>query len=81
MPEEVFDGFDHTRYKSEVVERWGQDAYTGGDTWWRSNSEQDKQSHLGAQIDIAAAFGEAAAHGLEPGSDTVQAITRRQFEW
>lgn len=40
MPEEVFDGFDHTRHKSEVVERWGQDAYTSGDTWWRSNSEQ-----------------------------------------
>jgi len=27
MAEKMFDGFDHTRYKDEVEERWGQDAY------------------------------------------------------
>ena len=34
MPEDVFDGFDHTRYKDEVIERWGKTptpaATTGG---------------------------------------------------
>ncbi|WP_369027983.1 MerR family transcriptional regulator, partial [Nocardia farcinica] len=24
---EVFDGFDHTQYKDEVIERWGKEAY------------------------------------------------------
>ena len=27
MAEHMFDGFDHTRYKDEVEERWGKDAY------------------------------------------------------
>ena len=27
MAEKMFDGFDHTRYKDEVEERWGKDAY------------------------------------------------------
>ena len=57
MPEDVFDGFDHTRYKDEVIERWGKDAYTSGDNWWRSMSEQDRKAHLQSQADIAAAFG------------------------
>ena len=35
MPTEVFDGFDHTQYREEVIERWGQDAYDRADRWWR----------------------------------------------
>ena len=31
----MFNGFDHTQYKDEVVDRWGE-AYTASDTWWRS---------------------------------------------
>src|SRR3954453_9205326 len=27
MAEDMLDGFDHTRYKEEVEERWGADAY------------------------------------------------------
>lgn len=41
MASEAFDGFDHTQYKDEVIERWGKDAYESGDRWWRSLSEQD----------------------------------------
>ena len=81
MPEDVFDGFDHTRYKDEVIERWGKDAYTSGDNWWRSMSEQDRKAHLQSQADIAAAFGKALTAGLSAESDDVQTITRRQFEW
>lgn len=81
MPEEVFDGFDHAHYKDEVIERWGSDAYTSGDAWWRSKSEQDKKSHLNTHKEIAAAFGKAAADGLGPESETVQEITHRQFAW
>ncbi len=68
MPEDVFDGFDHTRYKDEVIERWGgKDAYTSGDNWWRSMSEQDRKAHLQAQADIAAAFGKALTAGAVRG--------------
>ena len=38
MAEEMFNGFDHTRYKEEVEERWGKDGYARGDSWWRGMS-------------------------------------------
>ena len=36
MAEEMFDGFDHTRYKDEVEQRWGKDSYARSDAWWRA---------------------------------------------
>lgn len=36
MAEEMFDGFDHTKYQEEVQQRWGKDAYAKSDAWWRS---------------------------------------------
>ena len=81
MPEEVFDGFDHTQYKDEVIERWGREAYESGDRWWRSMSDDDKRAFQQTQLDIARDFGEARRAGLAPDSDEVQAITQRQYEW
>lgn len=78
---EVFDGFDHTRYKDEVIERWGKDAYESGDRWWRSLSDEEKKQFQQTQADIAADYGRAFAAGLAPGSDEVQAITARHKEW
>jgi DNA-binding transcriptional MerR regulator len=78
---EVFEEFDHTQYKDEVVERWGKDAYEGGDRWWRSLSAAEKQAFQQAQLDIAAAFGRARKAGLAPDSAEVQKITARHYEW
>lgn len=81
MAAEVFDGFDHTRYKDEVIERWGKDAYESGDRWWRSLSAADKQAHVQTHLDIAADYGRAHAAGLAPDSDAVQAIVARHYDW
>ncbi|NKS36574.1 MerR family transcriptional regulator [Rhodococcus hoagii] len=81
MAEEMFDGFDHTRYEEEVVERWGRDAYDRGDRWWRTLSDADKTGFQQDQLDIAAEFGRAHAAGLAPDSPEVLAITRRHYEW
>jgi DNA-binding transcriptional MerR regulator len=81
MAEEVFDGFDHTKYEKEVTERWGADAYRRGDRWWSSLTAEEKQAHQQEQRDIAAAFGAAHAAGLAPGADDVQAITQRLHAW
>ncbi|MEU5258446.1 MerR family transcriptional regulator [Amycolatopsis sp. NPDC021455] len=79
MAQEVFDGFDHTKYEKEVTSRWGAEAYRRGNEWWNSMSAEEKKAHQQEQRDIAAAFG--AASGLAPDSDEVQAITRRLHEW
>ncbi|WP_216910964.1 MerR family transcriptional regulator [Nocardia noduli] len=78
---EVFDGFDHTRYKDEVIERWGEDAYDSGDRWWRSMTDADKQRFQQTHLDIAADYGRAHAAGLGPDSAEVQAIVARHREW
>ncbi|MGW4632600.1 MerR family transcriptional regulator [Nocardia sp. NPDC004415] len=81
MAAEVFDGFDHTRYKDEVIERWGKDAYDSGDRWWSALTEADRASFLQTQRDIAADFGKAAAAALPVDSDTVQSIVTRHVAW
>jgi DNA-binding transcriptional MerR regulator len=81
MAEEVFDGFDHTKYEKEVTERWGADAYRKSDQWWRSLSDAERKKFQQQQLDIATDFGKTKLAGKTVASDEVQAITRRQFEW
>ena len=81
MAEEVFDGFDHTKYKDEVVERWGKDAYERTDRWWTSLTDEQKKAHQQRHLDIAADFGRAKVAGLTADSDEVQAITARLRDW
>lgn len=81
MPEDVFDGFDHTRYEQEVTERWGRDAYEKGDRWWRSLPAEEKKAFQRRQLEIAKDFGRAHEAGESADSDEVQAITRRHIEW
>ncbi|WP_019931920.1 MerR family transcriptional regulator [Nocardia sp. BMG111209] len=81
MAEEVFDGFDHTQYRDEVIERWGQDAYDSGDRWWRSMTDAQRQEHGQRHLDIAADYGRAHAAGLAPGDDAVQEIVQRHYDW
>jgi len=81
MAAEAFDGFDHTQYKDEVIERWGRDAYQRGDRWWRSLSDEDKREFQQRQHDIAVDFAETHKHGKPADSDDVQAIAKRQYDW
>jgi hypothetical protein len=77
----MFDGFDHTKYKDEVTERWGRDAYERSDNWWRRLSEHERKAFMQEQADIARDFGAARAAGQAADSDEVQAITARHHTW
>ncbi|MET9110708.1 MerR family transcriptional regulator [Streptomyces zhihengii] len=81
MPEEVLDGFDHTRYEQEVTERWGREAYTSGDRWWRSLTDEEKRGFKERQEAIAADFAAAFTAGRAPDDDEVQDIARRHCDW
>jgi DNA-binding transcriptional MerR regulator len=81
MAEEVFAGFDHTRYEQEVTERWGREAYERGDRWWRSLSDGEKKQFQQRQLDIAADYGAAHLAGRPADGDEVQAITQRHYDW
>lgn len=81
MPTEMFRGFDHTAYRDEVIERWGDDAWDSGNSWWSTLTDNEKQAFQSEQVLIAADFGAAWLSGLSPESAEVQAITQRQFAW
>ena len=81
MATESLNGFDHTQYKDEVIERWGKDAYANSDRWWRSMSDADKKRYLQTHLDIARDYANAQLAGQAVDSDEVQDVVRRHYEW
>jgi MerR family transcriptional regulator, thiopeptide resistance regulator len=81
MAENVFDGFDHTRYKEEVEQRWGKDAYAKSDAWWRSMSAAEKAAWQQRATDLGRDWISAHERGIDPTGDEAQALAQRHFEW
>lgn len=81
MATTMFDGFDHTRYQEEVVQRWGEQAYAKSDTWWRSLSDTDKQEFQRELDSLVTGYGDASARGLTADDEEVQALTARLHAW
>ncbi|QOC26668.1 MerR family transcriptional regulator [Microbacterium hominis] len=81
MAENMFDGFDHTRYHDEVIERWGEAAYADADRWWRG---LDAEGHRDAKARVAAlnaAWVDAAGRGLDPAGGEAQELAARHVDW
>jgi DNA-binding transcriptional MerR regulator len=81
MAEDMFNGFDHTQYKDEVEERWGKDAYTKGDSWWRGMGADEKAAWKQRSQQLGQDWIAAAAAGIAPGSVEAQAIAWRHVDW
>ncbi len=81
MAEDMFDGFDHTHYQDEVVDRWGAKAYSDGDRWWRGKSAAEKAEWSARQKQLAADWSAAAAAGLAPDGTEAQALAARHADW
>ena len=81
MAENVFDGFDHTRYKEEVEQRWGKDAYAKSDAWWRSMSAEQKAAWQQRASDLGRDWIAAHERGIDPTGDEAQALAQRHFDW
>jgi len=81
MAENMFDGFDHTRYKEEVEDRWGKNAYADGDRWWRGLSESEKSEWQQLVSDLSRDWIAAAESGASPESDQAQALAKRHVDW
>ncbi|MBA3523331.1 MAG: TipAS antibiotic-recognition domain-containing protein [Geodermatophilaceae bacterium] len=81
MVHETFDGFDHSRYEGEVVQRWGRDAWDSGNRWWTALGPDGQAAHYAEHEVLAAALGRAAGAGLDPAHDDVQALVARHHRW
>ena len=74
VAEDMFDGFDHTRYKEEVEERWGKKAYADSDRWWRGLDGDQKNAWQQRAADLGRDWIAAAESGVAPDSDEAQAV-------
>lgn len=81
MAEEILDGFDHTRYKDEVEERWGKDAYAKGDSWWRGMRPEEKLAWKQRVQDLGRDWIAAAESGLAADSSEAQELAKRHVDW
>jgi MerR family transcriptional regulator, thiopeptide resistance regulator len=81
MAEDMFDGFDHTKYKDEVEQRWGGRAYADSDRWWRGMSADEKSAWKNRASDLGSDWIAAAASGSAPDGAQAQALAKRHVEW
>lgn len=81
MAENMFDGFDHTRYKEEVEERWGRQAYADSDRWWRGMTDAERADWQQRVSDLGRDWVATAESGADPASPEAQELARRHVEW
>jgi len=81
MADEMLKGFDHTKHRDEVVERWGKDAYAQGDRWWNGMSADEQSDWRARAAELTRAWTEGAALGLDPTGAEAQELAGRQARW
>ena len=81
MAENMFDGFDHTRYREEVEQRWGRKTYADSDLWWRGMTDAERADWQQRVSDLGRDWIAAAESGLDPASAEAQDVARRHVEW
>ncbi|OZB80156.1 MAG: MerR family transcriptional regulator [Microbacterium sp. 14-71-5] len=81
MPDDMFDGFDHTQYKDEVETRWGTKAYADGDRWWRGLGADGQAAWKAVVADLNRSWIALAEAGADPASPEAQDVARRHVDW
>lgn len=81
MAKDMFDGFEHTQYETEVTERWGEQAYAESDRWWRGMDAATKADWKEQTAALNAAWTDAAARGIPAEGDEAQRLAARHVAW
>lgn len=81
MPENMFEGFDHTQYRAEVEERWGEQAAAAADSWWTGLDAADREKFLAEQRAIQDGFDQLLEAGAAPSDLAAQELAARQYRW
>jgi DNA-binding transcriptional MerR regulator len=81
MMDTMFEGFDHTAYRDEVETRWGAEAYSRSDAWWRGMSADDRSAWQQRAADLARDWIRAAESGVAADSPIALGMARRHVEW
>ena len=81
MADEMLNGFDPAKYRDEVIDRWGSDAYEQGDRWWRSMSAQERTEWQARSRALGEEWARAARRGIDPASEEARSLAHRHAEW
>lgn len=78
----MFDGFDHEAHRDEVVERWGEDAWSESDAWWRGLTDEQRADWRSVSERLSRDWVAAAADpDVAPDSAVAQRIAVRHIAW
>ncbi|MCD0451585.1 TipAS antibiotic-recognition domain-containing protein [Actinocorallia sp. API 0066] len=81
MAEEMFDGFDNTRYREEVERRWGKDAYARGAAWWDAKTGAEQAEWRRDLGDLLTDWARLAESGTAPDGPEAAALAARHVAW
>jgi DNA-binding transcriptional MerR regulator len=81
MPNDMFAGFDHTKYDAEVRERWGDEAADRSNDWWTGLGEAGQAEFRAELAALNDAWDAQLEAGVEPGSAAAQAVAERHYHW
>lgn len=80
MAENMFEGWDNSQYKDEVIERWGREAWDASAQWWASKSPAEWQAYQEMATREIQEWIRLANSGIAPESDEAQAHAQLAVE-
>ncbi len=81
MAQTMFDGFDPTVHKEEVIQRWGEKAYGDAENWWTGLGVDGQADATARVAALNAAWVEAAEAGIDPAGGAAQDLAARHIAW
>jgi len=76
----MLQGFND-RYETEVVERWGRDAFEASNQWWHGKSVREQRAWKADTEDLLARWRELQEEGCKPDSPTAQKQATAHMSW
>lgn len=73
--------FDNEQYRGEVIDRWGQDAWNRGKTWWSALGELGQKAFMAEGVALRNGYTAAREAGLPVDSEEVVALVERHRIW
>ena len=73
--------FNHDDHRDEVVERWGESAWTKSNGWWKRLTQAERDAFLGEGVALKNEYLEALAAGLSVSDEVVVALVVRHRAW
>ncbi len=77
----AIEGLDNTEYEPEARARWGGDSVEQSNAAWRALGPDGQQEHMAKHVGVARGLASLAADYTEPGSEAVQSLVARHYDW